>query len=302
MKFSSFSEMLELAQTLPKSKLSVAAAGDETVLESVKMAVDKGLIEPILVGNRERIKEAGEKIGFDIRDEWIIHADSLEEAAREAVKKVSSREADLIMKGMIETSIFMKAVLHPEFGLRTGKILSHLGAYDIPGFNRIIFMTDGGINIAPDLEEKAGILQNAIDALISLGIQEPRCAVLSAVELVNPKIPSTLEASTLAKMAQRGQIKGGVVEGPLALDNAINEEAARHKGLDGPVAGKADLLLVPDIEAGNIFGKTIIFCARGTMAGTVLGAAAPIVMTSRADTPYGKLCSIAISALMGKGL
>jgi phosphate butyryltransferase len=300
--FRNFKEMLQRAQELPKSRLSVAAADDLEVLKSVKNAYEKGLVDPILVGDRKKIKELSRQINFEVEDEQIYDIPEPKSATEKAVRLVSEGKADIIMKGMVGSSEFMKTVLNSEYGLRTGKTLSHLAAYDVPEYERVLFMTDGGINISPGLYQKVEILQNAIDAVRSLGFDEPKVGVLAAVEVVNPQMEATMHAAVLSKMAERGQIRGAVVDGPLALDNAINEEAARQKKIKSPVAGKADILLVPDIETGNIFGKSLIYLAGGTMAGIVLGAAAPIVMTSRADTADGKLCSIVMASLVGRRL
>ncbi|HHU69854.1 MAG TPA: bifunctional enoyl-CoA hydratase/phosphate acetyltransferase [Thermoanaerobacterales bacterium] len=299
--FRNFDEMLEKAQKLPKSSISVAAADDIDVLKSIKDAAEKGLVDPLLVGNRKKIEELSSQIGLKISKEHIIDISNPIEAAEEAVKLVRNGDADIIMKGMVTSSDFMKAVLSSDYGLRSGKIISHLAAYDIPNFGRVLFLTDGGINIAPDLNQKVEILQNAVDALVNLGFTEPKVAVLSAVEFVNPHMEATIHGAALSKMAERGQIRHAVIDGPFALDNAINLEAAKHKGIYGPVAGNADILLVPNIESGNILGKSIIYFAKGVMAGIVLGAAAPIVLTSRAETAYGKLCSIAMAS-MSRGI
>lgn len=301
MVFRNFDEMLKRAQGLPKSSVSVAAADDIDVLKSIKDAVEKGLADPLLVGNRQKIEEICSQIGLKISGEQIIDASNPIEAAKEAVKLVHRGEADIIMKGMVTSSDFMKAVLSSDHGLRSGKIISHLAAYDIPDFGRVLFLTDGGINITPDLNQKAEILQNAVDAVINLGFSEPKVAVLGAVEFVNPHMEATVHGAALSKMADRGQIQNAVIDGPFALDNAIDLEAARHKGIYGPVAGNADILLVPNIESGNILGKSIIYLAKGVMAGIVLGATAPIVLTSRAETAYGKLCSIAMAS-MARGM
>lgn len=217
------------------------------------------------------------------------------------VRLVHENRADVLMKGLVDTATFMKAVLNPDFGLRTGELLSHLAAFEVPNFNRIIFVTDGGINIAPTLEEKISILKNAIRALRAIGYTEPKVAVLSAVETVSFKMQSSVDAAILAKMAERNQIKGALVDGPLALDNAVSEEAAAHKGIKSPVAGRADLILVPNIETGNALGKSLTFLAGGLMAGIVVGAKAPVVLSSRADSPLSKLMSIVLACLVKRG-
>ena len=203
------------------------------------------------------------------------------------------------MKGLINTADLLRAVLDKEVGLRTGRVLSHAAIYELPGFDRLITVTDGGMNIAPDLKQKADIIQNAVAVSKVLGISPAKVAVLAAVEVVNPDMPVTLEAAALAKMAERGQIKGAIVDGPLALDNAVEPEAAKHKGIQSAVAGQADILLVPNIEAGNILGKALVYMGPGKIAGLILGAAKPVIVTSRADSHEAKIISIALGALLG---
>jgi phosphate butyryltransferase len=202
------------------------------------------------------------------------------------------------MKGLIPTADLLRAVLDKEFGLRTGRVLSHAATFEISGFERLLTVTDGGMNLAPALAQKADIIQNSVALVNALGISPVKVAALAAVEVVNPDMPATLDAAMLAKMAERGQIKGAIVDGHLALDNAISAEAAAHKGIKSPVAGNVDVLLVPDINAGNVLGKSLIYFAKAKMAGLILGAARPVVVTSRADTHEGKVLSIALGALL----
>ncbi|AQS59235.1 bifunctional enoyl-CoA hydratase/phosphate acetyltransferase [Desulforamulus ferrireducens] len=301
MQYKNFSQILEAVKSLPKLRISVANAQDEKVLAALKIAMQEDFVEPVLVGTRSEIERKAWQVGFDLKDIDIWEADALG-APEVAVKLVRCDFCQVLMKGLVNSSTFLKAVLNGEWGLRTGKTLSHLGVYEIHGFDRLIFLTDGGLNIAPDLETKKQICQNAIDFAHSLGITLPKVAVLSANEQVNPKMPVTLEAQQIAQMAQRGEISGALVDGPLALDIAINKEAAEHKGIKSPVAGQADILLVPNIEAGNLLGKSITYFAGGLMAGVVLGAGAPIVLPSRADTPQGKLLSLALACLAKHGM
>lgn len=298
--FKNFNEMLGKLRNLPPLRLSVVQAADAAVMEAVKDACDKGIIEPILVGEKEKIQKEAMKAGLSVKDVEIIDC-SPEEAPLTGVRLVHDGRAEVLMKGLVDTAAFMKAVLNPDFGLRTGELLSHLAAFEVPNLNRIIFMTDGGINIAPSLEEKISILKNAIKALKAIGYTEPKVAVLSAVETVSFKMQSSVDAAIIAKMAERNQIKGALVDGPLALDNAVSEEAAAHKGIKSPVAGRADLILVPSIETGNALGKSITFLAGGIMAGIVVGAKAPIVLSSRADSPLSKLMSIVLACLVKRG-
>lgn len=301
MRIRDFSQLLDRAREFPRARVAVAAAEDREALEAVKLAWEKELISPILVGREEEIKRQAQAVGFSLANCELVPAADPVASAITAVKLVSRSQADVVMKGLVSTSHFLKAVLNAEYGLRTGKLLSHVAAFDLPNFPRLLFMTDGGVNIAPDLAQKQEILQNAIDAVRALGYTQPKVAVLAAIEVVNPQMPATLDAANLAKMAERGQIKGAVVDGPLALDNAVNREAALHKGITSPVAGEADILLVPDIEAGNVLGKSLSFLAGGTMAGIVMGAKAPIVLPSRADTAYSKLCSLVFASLVYHG-
>jgi len=299
--FKNFDQVLEEVKKLPKIRVSVANAQDEAVLLALKEAVREGFVEPVLVGSRHEIERVAWDVGFDLDGVEIRQADGLE-APETAVKLVRGGSCRVLMKGLLNSSTFLKAVLNGEWGLRTGKILSHMAVYQINGYDRLFFLTDGGLNIAPDVEQKKQICQNAIAFCHSLGIMLPKVAILSANEQVSPKMPVTLEAQQLTQMARRGEITGAVVDGPLALDIAINEHAAQHKGIKSPVAGQADILLVPDIEAGNILGKSITYFAGGMMAGLVLGAAAPVVLPSRADTPRGKLMSLALACLAGHGM
>lgn len=301
MQYKNFDQVLEEVKKLPKVRVSVANAQDEAVLLALKAAMKEGFVEPILVGSHNEIERIAWDVDFDLDGVQIIQADGME-APELAVKLVHGGSAQVLMKGLVNSSTFLKAVLNAEWGLRNGKILSHMAVYQINGYERLIFLTDGGLNIAPDVEQKKQICQNAIEFVHSLGIVLPKVAILSANEQVSPKMPVTLEAQQLTQMAKRGDIIGAVVDGPLALDIAINEEAAKHKGINSPVAGQADILLVPNIEAGNILGKAISYFAGGVMAGLVLGATAPVVMPSRADTSKGKLMSLALACLAGQGL
>jgi phosphate butyryltransferase len=282
--------------------MSVAAANDEHVLETVKMGMEAGLIIPVLAGDEKKIREIAAGISLVLDGVVIIDAPDPGEAALEAVRAVSDGRADILMKGMVNTSDFMQAVLNRDCGLRSSKTLSHMAAFQVPGFDRLLFMTDGGINIKPDLEQKRAILENGIDFLLALGWREPRVAIVTANEVVNPEMPATLDAAELTRMAANGQIRGALVDGPLSLDLAISKEAVRRKGSASPVAGRADLFLMPDIEAGNIFGKSLIYFAGALMAGVVLGTQAPVILTSRASSPEEKLNSIAMANLAIVGI
>ena len=260
-------------------------------------AAEAGIIVPILVGPAERIRAVAEKAGLNIAPYEIVEAPHSHDAAAEAVKLVRTGRAELLMKGSLHTDELMSEVMKRDTGLRTGRRVSHAFIMDVPTYPKPLVITDAAINIQPTLEDKCDIVQNAIDLVRALGIEQPKVAILSAVETVSPKIPSTIEAAALCKMAERGQITGGLLEGPLALDNAISPEAARIKGINSPVAGHADILVVPDLEAGNMLAKNLTFLANADAAGLVLGARVPIILTSRADSVMTRMASCAVAAL-----
>lgn len=295
----SFDDILTAVKDKAPKRVAVAAAQDEAVLEAVQGARERKIAEFTLVGDIEKIKAIAGKFSVNLDDVQLVHEPDDRKAAYRAVALVSGGQADVLMKGLINTADLLRAVLDKEVGLRTGRVLSHCAVYEVPGFNRILLITDGGMNIAPTLQQKADIIQNSIQLANVLGISPAKVAVLAAVEVVNPDMQATLDAAALAKMADRGQIKGAVIDGPLALDNAINREAAKHKGIKSPVAGMADILVTPDIEAGNMLGKSLVYIANGKIAGLILGAAKPVVVTSRADTYEAKIMSIALGALLG---
>lgn len=279
--------------------LSVAVAQDKDVLEAVKLAEDAGLAKAILVGNKAEIMPMLEEIKLS-KDTVIVDEPDIQKATLTAVFLVRKGEAQVLMKGMINSSDFLKAVLDEEKGLRTGRLLSHLAAYEIPGQEKLIFHSDGGMNVAPNLEQKKDILMNALLALNAMGIEKPQVAILTANEKVNPKMPATVDAQALVEMWEKGAFPPSTVEGPIALDVAISPEAAAHKGIESQVSGQVDLFLMPNIETGNICGKTLMYYAGAKMAGLVLGAANPIVLSSRAETALGKLNAIALACLAYK--
>jgi phosphate acetyltransferase len=256
------------------------------------------LIAPILVGPRARIEALAEEARIDPSRFEIVDAPHSHASAEAAVALVRAGRAEILMKGSLHTDELLAAVVQRDAGLRTARRISHCFIMDVPGHPNVLTITDAAINIAPTLEEKADIVQNAIDLAHSMGLLEPRVAILSATETINPKLPSTIEAAALCKMAERGQITGGLLDGPLALDNAISPEAAAVKGIGGPVAGRADILLVPDLEAGNMLAKSLSFLMNADSAGIVLGARAPIVLTSRADSVESRLASCAVAAMI----
>jgi phosphate butyryltransferase len=278
-------------------RISVAVAQDREVLAAVKLAQDAGIAEAILVGDASIITPMAEEIGLP-DNTLIIHEPETAKAVLKAVSLVKNGQAQVLMKGLINSSDFLRSVLHKEAGLRTGRLLSHLGAFEIPGQEKLLFITDGGMNIAPTLLEKKKILINAMLALHAMGITEPKVALLTANEVVSEKMPATVDARALVEMSIAGELPSGIVEGPIALDVAVSLEAAKHKGIDSKIAGKVDLMVVPNIETGNALGKSLIYFAKSKMAGIVLGATHPIVMTSRSETPEGKMNSIALACLV----
>jgi phosphate butyryltransferase len=278
--------------------VAVAAAADCTVLEAVHMALQKQLAAFKLFGDEEKMKEMIQghfPALIDHPEIQLIHAAGIAEAAEKAVRSVFVHESTVLMKGHIPSALFLKAVLHPEYGLRTGKLLSHVAAFEIPGFERLLFITDAAMNIAPDLQHKKQIIQNAVQLAASVGIDTPIVAPIAAIETINPNMPATLDAAALAVMNKRGQIPGCIVEGPLALDNAISLGAAKYKGIVGDSVGKADILLVPNIESGNILYKSLVHFSNAKVGSVVSGAKAPIVLASRADSAESKLLSLALA-------
>ena len=293
-----FNELLETARAKGPKTVAVAAGHQSEVMLAGLDAEVAGLAEVILVGDSDRIRQIARDENFDISRMEVVDVPRDQEAAWQVMKLVSEGQADIAMKGRVETSDFLRAALSKELGLRTGKLFSHVAAFEIPEFDRLIFISDAGVIVAPNLEQKVEIVQNAILVAHAMEISLPRVAVLAATEVVNPKIPTTLDAANLSKMADRGQIKGGLVDGPLALDNAISPESARIKGIKSEVAGYADILIAPDIEAGNVLAKAITYFAQGKMAGVVVGARCPLILPSRSDTREAKLVSLALGVIL----
>lgn len=279
-------------------RIAVAAAHDDHVLRAVHEISRKGYARPILIGDKDRIFEIADELALDISAMTIIKELDDRRSAEIAVTMIANGEADVLMKGLIQTTDLLKAVLERDKGLRAGGLISHVGVYETIGYGKLLLVTDGGINIKPDLGQKADIVRNAVAVARTLGIARPKVAALAAVEMVNPAMPSTLDAAALAKMAQRGQIAGCDIDGPLAMDNAINLAAARHKRIDSEVAGDADILLAPDIEAGNILIKTLIFMGQTRSCGIITGAKVPLVVTSRAESSEAKYYSILLALAM----
>ncbi|MFP5109590.1 phosphate butyryltransferase [Neobacillus sp. C211] len=290
--------LINKAAQVSSNTVAVAAAEDLEVIEAVIAALDRNLANFILFGDEEKINSIIElKKQKNIRNNYlkVINANSNAAAAELAVKAVFNKEANVLMKGNIPTNIFLKAVLNKEYGLRTGNVLSHIAAFEVPGFNRFTIVTDAAMNISPDLEEKAQIIKNAVSLARSIGIEIPKVAPIAAVEVVNPAMQATLDAALLTVMNKRGQISDCIVDGPLALDNAVSTLAAEHKGIHSEVAGNADILLVPTIEVGNVLYKSLIYFANAKVGAVIAGAKAPIVLTSRADSAESKLYSLALA-------
>ncbi len=293
-----YERLIDRCKSLPPTPTAVVHPCDESSLRGVVDAARAGLIAPVLVGPTARIRDVAAKAGLDIGGFRIVDATYSQESAAKAVELVRSAEVEALMKGSLHTDELMGAVVKRETGLRTARRLSHCFVMDVPGHPEPLIITDAAVNIAPTLKDKVDIVQNAIDLAHDLGATEVRVAILSAMETVNPDVPSTLEAAALCKMAERGQITGALVDGPLALDNAISPEAAKIKNLTSPVAGRANVLVVPDLEAGNMLAKSLTFLAGADAAGIVLGARVPIILTSRADSLIARLASCAVAALV----
>ncbi len=283
-----------------KTVLAVAVAADEEVLSAVSKTVQEGYLTAILVGDEALIKSISTHHHFTLDGVRIIDEQDPILACEIAVKLVSSHKADLLMKGLVDTSILLRAVLNKEWGLRTDHLLSHVTVFTIPTYEKIYLMTDGAMNIAPDVLAKQQIIENCLPVSSALGIFNPKVAVICAVEKVNPKMQATLDAETLSQLQKTGQIIGCEIDGPIAFDGAISVEAAHHKGMRNPNAGKADILLMPSIEAGNILYKTITYFAKGSVACVISGAAAPIVLTSRSDGDEAKYNSILLALIMAQ--
>ena len=297
-----FDDLLSRVKECKRKKVSVAVAQDGPVLEAIKAAMEQGIADAILVGDKNKIKEIADSIGMDITQFEVIHEPDVKKAALFAIQLVSSGRADMVMKGLVDTATFLRSVLNKEVGLRTGKVMSHVSVFEIEGFDRLIFLTDAAFNTYPDLKAKVQIVQNSVSVAHACGIECPKVAPVCAVEVVNPDMPATIDASLLSKMNDRGQIKGCVVDGPLALDNALSEEAAHHKGITGPVAGKADVIMLPNIETANVMYKTLTYTSNSRNGGILVGTSAPVILTSRADSFETKVNSIALAAVVAESI
>ncbi len=295
-----YQRLLEFCKTLPPTPTAVAHPCDESSVRGAVDAAKLGLIQPILVGPRARIEGAARQADIDISRYEIVDAPYSEASAARAVELVREGRAEALMKGSLHTDELMGAVVKRDTGLRTARRVSHCFVMDVPSYAETLIVTDAAVNIAPTMEDKVHIIQNAIDLAHALRFKEVRVAILSAMETVNPKVASTIEAAALCKMADRGQITGAVVDGPLALDNAISLESVKIKKIESEVAGRANVLVVPDLEAGNMLAKSLSFLANADAAGIVLGARVPIILTSRADSVMTRLASCAVAALVAQ--
>jgi phosphate acetyltransferase len=292
-----YEQLLLRCQGLDPVPTAVAHPCEETALAGAIEAGEKGLITPILVGPAARIKEIASKARIDLGETRIVDAPHSHAAAGKAVELVREGQAEVLMKGSLHTDELLGAVVARDTGLRTGRRISHVFIMDVPTYHKVLIVTDAAINIAPTLEDKVDICQNAIDLAISLDVAQPKVAILAAVETVNSRMTATIDAAALCKMAERGQITGGLLDGPLAFDSAISKEAAKVKNIRSAVAGDPDILLVPDLEAGNILAKQLTFLANADSAGLVLGAKVPIILTSRADSVRSRIASCGIAML-----
>lgn len=298
MMITNFEALLKASRQKQKKKIAVAAAEDEAVLLALKNAVKEDIVEPILVGNQKKIEEYCTKLEFNISPYIIISENNPAESSKIAVRLIRENKAQLLMKGFVSTSALLKAVIDKENGLKKGELLSHVALFESPYYHKMFAVTDAAMNIAPALEEKITIIANACEVFHKMDISNPKVAVICPVETVSPKIESTRDAAILTIMGKRNQIKGCIIDGPLALDNAVSKEAAQHKNIVSDVAGDADILLVNDLDSGNALYKSLLHLGGAKTAAVVVGASVPVVLTSRADTEESKLYSIALATLL----
>lgn len=291
-----FNELIHLK----KKKLVVAVAQDKAILQAVEIAREENICNAILVGNENLIKNIAKELSIDLSNFELVNEIDEKKSVLKAVELVSTGEADMLMKGLVSTSTFLKGVLNKEVGLRTGKLMSHVAVFELEQFNKLIFMTDGAFNIKPNLKQKVDIVNNAVKVAKSCGIKTPKIAPICAIEVVNEDMQCTLDAAILSKMNERGQIKDCIIDGPLAFDNAFSVEAAIHKGIKSEVAGQADIFLMPDIESGNVMYKCILYTSKSKSGGLLVGTKAPVILTSRADGFETKINSIILAALVAQ--
>mgnify|MGYP000312147761 FL=1 len=298
----SFDELVSKATSCGTKKLAVAVAQDDAVLEAVKIAKERGIADSILVGDKEKIEAVASEMNMDLTGFEIIDEPDVAQAALTAVKLVHDKKADILLKGLLDTKLFLKSVLNKECGLRKGKMMSHVCVFEIEGIDRLLFFTDVAFNTYPSLEDKVTIINNAVEIAQACGIETPKVAPICAVEVVNPKMPPTVDAAALTEMNEKGEIKDCVVYGPLSMDLAIDPEAAKHKGVSNPVAGHADILLFPNIDAGNITYKILVRTAKVKNGNLLIGTSAPVILTSRSDDFETKINSIALAAVVADSI
>lgn len=293
-----FQEVLGKVKKQKIKKVSVAVAQDKHLLGAIKEACRHGIVESILIGDKNKIEIIASEIGMDLEGVELIDEIDENKAALKAVELVRRGKADMVMKGLIDTKSFLRAILDKEIGLRTGKLMSHVAVFEVNAINRLIFITDAAFNMYPKLKDKISIVENAVNVAQAVGVKKPKVAAICAVEVVNENMEATVDAAILTKMNDRGQIKNCIIDGPLALDNALSEEAALHKGIISNVAGKADILLMPNIESGNVMYKTLTYTSNCKNGGLLVGTSAPVILTSRSDSKESKIYSIALAALV----
>ena len=293
-----FAELVEMAKTKETRRVAVAAAADKPVLMALKQAMEDGIAMPVLVGNKEEILRIGGEMNFNFDGVEIYDESNPKKSATKAVELIRADKADILMKGLVSSGDFLKAILNKEKGLRKSGTLSHVAFFESPNYHKLLGLTDAALNVEPEFHEKVAILKNAVEAFHKLGIDTPKVAVIGAVETVNPKMVPSSDASSMTMMNKRNQITGCIVDGPLALDNAVSAEAAHHKGIESEVAGEVDLVCTPDIYSANIMYKTLNFLGGAISAAVIMGATVPVVLTSRSDTDQSKLMSIALAAAM----
>ena len=293
-----FAELVEMAKTKETRRVAVAAAADKPVLMALKQAMEDGIAMPVLVGNKEEILRIGGEMNFNFEGVEIYDESNPKKSATKAVELIRADKADILMKGLVSSGDFLKAILNKEKGLRKSGTLSHVAFFESPNYHKLLGLTDAALNVEPEFHEKVAILKNAVEAFHKLGIDVPKVAVIGAVETVNPKMVPSTDAALMTMMNKRNQITGCIVDGPLALDNAVSAEAAHHKGIESEVAGEVDLVCTPDIYSANIMYKTLNFLGGAISAAVIMGATVPVVLTSRSDTDQSKLMSIALAAAM----
>jgi phosphate butyryltransferase len=293
-----FAELVEMAKTKETRRVAVAAAADKPVLMALKQAMEDGIAMPVLVGNKEEILRIGGAMNFNFDGVEIYSENNPKKSATKAVELIRENKADILMKGLVSSGDFLKAILNKENGLRKSGTLSHVAFFESPNYHKLLGLTDAALNVEPEFHEKVAILKNAVEAFHKLGIDTPKVAVIGAVETVNPKMVPSTDAALMTMMNKRNQITGCIVDGPLALDNAVSAEAAHHKGIESEVAGEVDLVCTPDIYSANIMYKTLNFLGGAISAAVIMGATVPVVLTSRSDTDQSKLMSIALAAAM----